>query len=93
MLRLKSQPAAETASLGDVSQQGVSGGGGDFSSEKVFSGKLVWSLIWEQKLNLALGALAAVYCTASNLAAPVFSGFLIEILVNGGGVEEYSKVG
>lgn len=96
VLRPKSQPDATTASLGPswkTRQRHVRDIEGEFSTDKVFSGSLVWSLLGEQKWNLVLGGLAAAYCTSMNLAAPVLSGYLFEILVTGGGVEEYRKVG
>ncbi|GMH42099.1 hypothetical protein BSKO_10018 [Bryopsis sp. KO-2023] len=66
--------------------------GAESSDSERVSSDLLWTLLKKQKLNLFLGALAALYCTASNLLAPLLSGRLFEILVSGRPAAEYSQV-
>ena len=37
-------------------------------------------LLWQQRADVCIALVCAVLCTISNLAAPVISGYFIEIL-------------
>ena len=50
-------------------------------------------LVWQQRRQLLLAGACLLVCTASNLAAPVLTGMLMETLVKQKPVEEYVKVG
>jgi ATP-binding cassette subfamily B (MDR/TAP) protein 10 len=50
------------------------------------------SLVWQQKKQLAIGAVCLLICVASNLASPVISGLLFETLVQNKPFENYSKL-
>ena len=49
-------------------------------------------LVWQQRRQLLLAGACLLVCTASNLAAPVLTGMLMETLVKQKPVEEYIKV-
>lgn len=53
----------------------------------------ILGLVWQQRKHLALACGMLLLCTASNLAAPVLSGMLMELLVQQKPIEEYAKVG
>jgi hypothetical protein len=57
-----------------------------------FDDQYLWGLIWLHRSQLLLGCLCLMLCTASNLAAPVLSGMLMETLVQKKPVEEYARV-
>ena len=49
-------------------------------------------LVWQQRRQLLLAGASLLVSTASNLAAPVLTGMLMETLVKQKPVEEYAKV-
>eukprot|EP00798_Chlamydomonas_sp_ICE-L_P020428 gene20428-27216_t len=57
-----------------------------------FDTKYLAGLAWQQKGPLTLAAICVLFCTMSNLAAPVLSGMLVEMLVKQGPMESYAKV-
>ncbi len=48
--------------------------------------------VWRERRHLALAAVTLVLCTASNLAAPVLSGMLLELLISGQPLTKYAEV-
>jgi len=57
-----------------------------------FDNEYILGLVWQQRRHLALACGMLLLCTASNLAAPVLSGMLMELLVHQKPIEEYAKV-
>ncbi|GAX74240.1 hypothetical protein CEUSTIGMA_g1689.t1 [Chlamydomonas eustigma] len=57
-----------------------------------FDNEYIIGLIWQQRRQLAAATFCLLICTASNLAAPVLTGLLMETLVQQKPVEEYGKL-
>ncbi len=57
-----------------------------------FDNEYIIGLIWQQRRHVWVAAATLCFCTASNLAAPVLSGMLLEALVQQKPVQEYAKV-
>ncbi|KAK9823874.1 hypothetical protein WJX72_006089 [[Myrmecia] bisecta] len=51
----------------------------------------VWGLVFKQKKQLVLAGLALLFCTSCNLAAPVITGILFEILVGKQPLSHYPR--
>eukprot|EP00892_Ulva_mutabilis_P003325 jgi/Ulvmu1/1364/UM011_0092.1 len=51
--------------------------------------KYLWGLIWSERVNILIALACAVTATCSNLASPVISGYLLEILAGRQPVELY----
>lgn len=49
-------------------------------------------LVWSERVNIIIALVCAVTATCSNLASPVISGYLLEILAGRQPVELYPKV-
>lgn len=49
-------------------------------------------LLWNERVNLVIAVVCAVLCTCSNLAAPVISGYLFEVLAGRQPAALYPKV-
>ena len=52
----------------------------------------LWGLVWRERKDLSIALLCALLCTVSNLAAPVISGYFIEILAGRQPASLYPKV-
>lgn len=57
-----------------------------------FDNEYLLGLVWRERRHLALAATTLLLCTASNLAAPVLSGMLLEMLVSGQPLTKYAEV-
>lgn len=57
-----------------------------------FDNEYLLGLVWQQKRHLIVATICVLVCTASNLAAPVLSGMLTEILIQQQPLEKYAKV-
>ncbi|GLI67398.1 hypothetical protein VaNZ11_011584 [Volvox africanus] len=57
-----------------------------------FDNEYLLGLVWRERRHLALAAVTLLLCTASNLAAPVLSGMLLEMLVSGQSMTKYAEV-
>ncbi|GLC41551.1 hypothetical protein PLESTB_000702900 [Pleodorina starrii] len=57
-----------------------------------FDNEYLLGLVWRERRHLALAAVTLLLCTASNLAAPVLSGMLLEMLVSGQSMAKYAEV-
>ncbi|KXZ54890.1 hypothetical protein GPECTOR_4g962 [Gonium pectorale] len=57
-----------------------------------FDNEYLLGLVWRERRHLALAAATLLACTASNLAAPVLSGMLLEMLVSGESLTRYAEV-
>jgi ATP-binding cassette subfamily B (MDR/TAP) protein 10 len=58
-----------------------------------FDNEYIIGLILHHKQRLVIAVSCLLFCTASNLAAPVLSGMLFETLVQQQPLEKYAKVG
>lgn len=54
--------------------------------------KYLWGLVWSERVNISIALICAITATCSNLASPVISGYLLEILAGRQPVELYPKV-
>jgi ATP-binding cassette subfamily B (MDR/TAP) protein 10 len=59
---------------------------------KPFDDEYILGLVWHQKKQIGLAFACLVVCTTSNLAAPVLTGMLMELLVQQKPVEDYIRV-
>lgn len=59
---------------------------------KPFDDQYIIGLVWQQKQKIGLALACLFVCTASNLAAPVLTGMLMELLVQQKPVEDYIRV-
>lgn len=57
-----------------------------------FDNEYLLGLLWHQRKHLLLATATLLFCTASNLAAPVLSGMLLECLVQNKPPEIYGQV-
>ncbi len=57
-----------------------------------FDNEYILGLVWQQRKHVIIAALSLLFCTTSNLAAPVLSGMLLEALVQQRPLEHYLKV-
>ncbi|EFJ41513.1 hypothetical protein VOLCADRAFT_107667 [Volvox carteri f. nagariensis] len=57
-----------------------------------FDNEYLLGLVWRERRHLALALFTLLLCTASNLAAPVLSGMLLEMLVSGQSMTKYAEV-
>ncbi|KAG2498202.1 hypothetical protein HYH03_003955 [Edaphochlamys debaryana] len=57
-----------------------------------FDDQYLLGLVWRERAHLGLALVALVLCTASNLAAPVLSGALLEMLMTGQSMTKYAEV-
>ena len=64
----------------------------DDNKRKPFDDEYIFGLVWQQKAKIVLAAACLVVCTTSNLAAPVLTGMLMELLVQQKPVEDYVRV-
>jgi hypothetical protein len=58
----------------------------------VIDNEYILGLLWQQRKDIAIALVCAVLCTISNLAAPVISGYFIEILAGRQPTSLYLKV-
>lgn len=58
-----------------------------------FDDEYILGLVLQHRGHLALAITSVLLCTVSNLAAPVLSGMLFELLVQGQPMGKYAKVG
>lgn len=57
-----------------------------------FDNEYILGLLWQQRQHLAVAGVMLLLCTTSNLAAPVLSGILMEMLVHQQPMEKYGQV-
>ncbi|GFR53209.1 hypothetical protein Agub_g15916 [Astrephomene gubernaculifera] len=57
-----------------------------------FDDAYMLGLLWRERRHLGLAAACLLACTASNLAAPVLSGWLLEMLMGGQPLSKYAEV-
>ena len=57
-----------------------------------FDDRYIIGLIWQQRSQLMVATACLLFCTASNLAAPVLTGMLMDTLVKQKPVEEYVRL-
>jgi len=104
---LLSAGAFDTSRTGSISGSVDNGDGGGGTSPSVarhevgkagrrrraaFDDEYLIGLVWGQRRQLAVGMVCLLLCTASNLAAPVLSGLLMETLVKQQPLEQYAKI-
>lgn len=57
-----------------------------------FDDLYILGLVMQQKSRLVIGMVSVLFCTCSNLSAPVLSGMLLDILVQQQSMEHFLKV-
>lgn len=57
-----------------------------------FDNEYLFGLVWRQRGHLGVAFMALLFCTSSNLAAPVLSGMLFETLIQQQPVDKYAQV-
>jgi ABC-type bacteriocin/lantibiotic exporter with double-glycine peptidase domain len=57
-----------------------------------FDDQYIIGLIWQQRSQIFLATACLLFCTASNLAAPVLTGMLMDTLVKQKPVEDYIRL-
>lgn len=62
------------------------------TERKPLDNQYIFQLILQQKVQLTLASVSLVACVASNLASPVISGLLFEMLVTNAPFQVYSKL-